>query len=47
MIAYFNVKRRAVAIDIALVEGVGTAEHPVVPLVVALHHGVEGVVLFY
>ena len=45
MITYFDVKRRAVAVDVALVESTGGAKLPGTYGVDALHHGVERVVL--
>ena len=45
MISYFDVKRRAVTVDVAFVEGTGSAKLPGAYGVVALYHRIERVVL--
>ena len=45
MIADLEVKRVAVAVDVAVVEGVGRRELPGAGSVDALQHGIEGVAL--
>ena len=45
MITDFEVERRAIAVDVSFVEGVGSTNSPRASMVFALEHGVEGVML--
>ena len=45
MITDFEVERRAIAVDVSFVKGVGCADSPRAGMIFALQHCVEGVML--